>query len=821
MRRRLLSCAVIVAALAAVLPPAQAVPSLRTAQIRRDTYGVPHVYADDDVSLAYAIGYVSATDRLFEMDVIRRLGQGRLSEILGRDVLEADLVMRREFYDRADIHRQTAALPDDVRALLAAYSDGVNRAMAEQLANPLETPIVFGALGYLPEPWTPEDSTSVLLLFTMVSFAGEGEGGELDNAVLLAELVEAHGAEEGLARWQDLLLSNDPGAEPVIDIGDGPPPPSTPLSAAEPASGQVDLALSTPSLDVAAAIDRDTFEAVKQALSGLPVPRIGSYAMAADGDRTASGGPLLLGAPQAGFTAPSTFYELGLHAPGVECGGFTVPGLGPFIGIGACNGHTWTLVAGNAGDQVDVYIEQLHPDDPHRYRFGGEWREMDVRSETYLVKSTTSGEPPEVVTQEVLSTIHGPVFHLDAEAGVAYVHRRSQAGFFAQGFEGTYALTFEEGYDAVLGGAERFAATYNLVYADDDGNIAYRFTGWQPVRAPGFDLRLPMPGTGEAEWLARALPADEMPHVRNPARGLINVNQGVDSKPISWWPRSSSIFVGRIGHTRSDKTFFGSEHDLDVARVQGLDRTLISDTDLLTRQFAAVVDDALSGVTDPDLVAAKAIWEDWRADGYPRLDADGDGRLDHPGVALFSADRLNFTKSPAWDRWMENVWERGYGRRLPGPYIGRLGMTLAAYESPSLYSVPLQHLVAPAFRDGLLAAIDELRGRFDGAPMETWTAPAPRTKFDAIGLVAPPPMEVVDHGTYSQVVDLGSGEAVSVLPAGNGRADRLLDVVNFTVDGSLPPHFADQVELYETFRHKPMFPHVTELGRPQDLVFVH
>src|SRR5213080_672149 len=112
-------------------------------------------------AMAFGAGYALATDRLFETDVIRRLAQGRLSEILGAGdddaTLIADETMRREFYDAADIDAQYNALPDDIRRMLQAFADGFNAALAAQQANPAEQSVLFAALGYEPDLWRPQD----------------------------------------------------------------------------------------------------------------------------------------------------------------------------------------------------------------------------------------------------------------------------------------------------------------------------------------------------------------------------------------------------------------------------------------------------------------------------------------------------------------------------------------------------------------------------------------------------------------------------------------------------------------------------------------
>lgn len=784
------------------------VPALPTGGGRvlivRDGYGVPHVFGETPEAMAFGAGYAVASDRLFQADLIRRIAQGRLAEVLGEEALEADRVIRREFYDREDVQRQYRALPTEVRRLLVAYADGFNAALAAQQANPAERSVAFTALGYEPEPWRPEDSLAVLMLFTMVAFAGEGEGGELENAALLARLASGRPLADALAIWNDLLLPNDPDAPAAVPPGEGPPPPPGGLAATRPHPAQVALALQ-PGLAGARQAAARQRAVLRWLLDRLPVPRVGSYGLVATGRRTAHGRGLLLGSPQAGFYAPPIFYELGLHAPGLDCAGMTVPGLGPVVGIGWCNGHAWTLVAGNAGDQVDLYVETLHPQDPYRYLYRGEWRPMAVRREVYLVRSTLAGQPPRVVVEEIRSTVHGPVFHLDPAGRRAFVYRRAQRGHFARTLLGLLALNRGRSFAEVEEGLRHITATYNLLYADADGTIAYRLTGWQPVRHPGVDLRLPVPGTGEFEWRSPALPFERMPHVTRPRGDILHVNQGIDTKPIAWWPRSSAVFVGRIGHTAGDQVLMRHDRGLDLAALERRNRDLAAEVDTVTARLAPLIRRALAGVPgDSDLGRARALFEDWAAQGFRRRDADGDGRLDHPAIAVFGADYLDTPVSPLWDRFMERIWRPLAGQVPPTTYIGRLGLTLAAIERPSLFSRPYARGWEAKFRGALAETLEILARRHPGLPMERWTVPVPTHPFTAVGPVAPRPLRGPDHGSYSQLLDLGAGVGFSVLPPGNGRADRAADVARHLAGGELPRHFHDQLELYERWRFKPM-----------------
>jgi penicillin G amidase len=792
------------------------------ATVHVDEWGVPHIEADDPLDAARTFGYAQASERLFEMDVIRRLGQGRLSELLGDGAYAADVEMRRHFYDAADIDAQLAALDAEVMALLEAYSDGVNRARLEQLANPTELPAIYAALADLPGEWSPHDSASVLLLFTMASFAGEGEGGELANAARFTELVETFGEEEALGILDDLHPISDDSAPSIIQpedvaAGRAPAAPAGVAGPERPAPSQLepDAASATRALS---ALDA-ALAAAREALAAVPVPRVGSYAYAISGERTTSGGGLLLGAPQAGWTFPSTFHEVGIHTADRSCRGMTVPGLGPWVAIGQCNDHTWTLVAGNAGDQVDVFVEQLDPEEADRYAFDGGSEAFTERSETFLVKSTLD-QQLERRTETFRYSRHGVVFDTDEEAGVAYALQRAQTGRFVGTFLGLHRLNVVSGVPAILEEVlPHLYASYNGTFADADGNIGYAFTGLQPIRAEGFDRRFPMPGTGEAEWQG-FLPPEDRPHVLNPASGVIVVSQGVESKPAPWWPASSWLSVGRVNRIEATRAHFLARDDWDADAMAEADRATIETLDPQIHFFAPYLDEALAdlGPDDADLRPLADIWEGWKAKDFARVDADGDGRFDHPGPAVFSPDRYyGIPSAPLWGHLVDLVFE-GLPDGGWGHYFTRLSQVKHAFDGAEADRVlsrdyldagdrSLAEVRTELLRTALRRSLPDLAARYGGDDPDGWLLEIPLIRFQALGISGPPSMRVVDRGTYNQIVDPAVGVAMSILPPGNGRADRAFDEARAQLTGELPRHTTDQIALYEAWGYKPM--HVT------------
>ncbi len=828
MRARLpLLVALLLAVLVAATPAAASDPIT----IYRDGLGVPHIEAGSAEGLAFGTGYALAKDRLFLTHAIRLTAQGRTAELLGPGSLEADRVTRRDFYDRGDVERQYLALPDRVKRELQAYSDGFNRGMGEVMTDPVRRPAAFDVLGYQPEPWKPTDSVSVVALFTWQSFAGEGGGGQLHNAELLARLQAKHGAARGLRIFDDVRFKNDPGAPTTARRDETGRAPRHILEE-KPGAAQRALARElAPALAEAAQRADGELRRVQAILKKLPVPKIGSYAAAISGKRTRSGGAILVGSPQTGITAPAIFWQLGQHAPGRDCTGFTVPGLGPWTGVGWCNGHAWSLVAGNMGEQVDHFVERTDPQNPRRYRFRGQWRDMTVRRETFRANKCVPpvcAEPSAARTEEVEieSTVHGPVVFRDTKRAIAITTARAQRGEFASSIPAIIGWNEAKSMEEFLAATDIAKATYNLLYGDAAGHIAYRFTGWQPIRAKGIDRRLPTPGDGGAEWRGM-IPTRAMPQVRDPKSGVLVANQGVESKPARWWPNSSSVAVGQITRVRSNRQLL-SPTGLDVDAVQRINPLLLERVDGITPPFAGHIRRALRRAPEARLREALGLFEEWAKAGYPREDLDGDGRYDHPAVLIFGADHFNLPGKDyprtLWATLINRVFADELGApqgqeergtyALPGGGFARLSTLKLALDGKKAslrlsrdYADDIRTKAREKWTDHLRAsvadALAELEKRFGTAEMRKWLAPVPELKFEALGLVAPPPIKGFDHGSYTQIVDPKAGAGRYILPPGNGSADGAPEIAQAQM-GNFPKHFVDQREAYERYDLFPM-----------------
>jgi penicillin amidase len=444
--------------------------------IVRDRWGVPHVSARSLVDALFAQGYCHAQDRLWQMELSRRLARGRMAEALGPDALELDRVMRRLGLHRA-AQAEWDAASSDVRGALEAYAAGVN-AYLDRLSGSGRLPIELVLTGVQPPPWEPVDSLSYGR-YIALSLSPNWES-ELMRSRLVARLgyLSASALEpdvwqadsDALPRLEDWGPSELPGA----------PAPS--------------------------------------AVSGLSGPPA-SNAWVVAGERSSTRLPLLANDPHLFPRLPSVFYEVHLAGGGeLHVAGASIPGL-PAVLIGHNRRIAWGLTASMA-DVQDFYVERPDPGDWRRTEYDGRWATATVIREVIQVKGRAQ---PWI--EEVLETRHGPVLtptplvpeeHRTLALKTCVLESRETARAL---LELNRASSWDE-FRGALSGWE--TPSLNMVYADVDGNIGLQMVGRVPIRARGEGL-VPSPGwTNAYEW-TDTIPFDDMPCLFNPPDGLLAV----------------------------------------------------------------------------------------------------------------------------------------------------------------------------------------------------------------------------------------------------------------------------------------------------------
>ncbi|MCR4440056.1 MAG: penicillin acylase family protein [bacterium] len=444
--------------------------------VLRDAQGVPHIFARDEHDLLMAQGFVTAQDRLWQMDLMRRAARGQLAELFGTQVLEHDRLMRT-----IGIGRTAAALyqrlPEESRAALDAYAEGVNAFLG---SGRHRLPVECLVLRYAPSRWRGEDCVAII---RFVSWA-----------LCMSWAVDlTYGALAGKVdpqRLSEILPVGPYGGPRVTDIGD-----------------REDYRLC---LDALHALTK------ARAQVGLAEGALGSNNWALSGSKTTTGKPVLCNDPHLMLSVPAFWYEVHLCGGGIDACGMSIPGL-PGMSIGRNRRIAWGITNGMI-DDADFFVERVDTADAYRYLRDGQWLTMSTVAETIAVK----GAAP--VVHEVHLTVHGPVIN-DVHALAGKVGKAIALRWVGHDYSDEIAalrmVIRANSWSEVLAGLQSSGTpAQNFVYADADGNIGYLLGGTVPSRG-GADGVLPRPGwEAKNDWQGR-LPFERHPRLFNPAKGFV------------------------------------------------------------------------------------------------------------------------------------------------------------------------------------------------------------------------------------------------------------------------------------------------------------
>ncbi|MCG3188244.1 MAG: Acyl-homoserine lactone acylase QuiP [Burkholderiaceae bacterium] len=470
-------------------------------RIERDAQGIPTIKAQNQHDLWFALGFVHAQDRLWQLETHRRIGAGRLAEAFGPAALSSDKFLRALGVRRAAA-AQWAHVKPEARAVLQAYADGINAVIGTLRARPPEMVI----LGVRPQPWEPADSLAwaIMMAYDL--------GGNWNNELLRLRLS----LRLPVQRINELLP---------------PYPGEKPLPSADYAA--LYRALKLDSATATASLDR-TLERLMAAAPPSGVEGVGSNNWVVAGSHTTTGSPLLANDPHLKLSVPALWYFARLEAPGIEMAGATMPGL-PVLVLGQNQQVAWGFTNTNP-DVQDLYLERLHPADANQAQGpDGGWYPLKIFDETIKVR----GGPD--VAIKVRESRHGPLI---SDAGITDDLLGDKArNSFAIAMRWTAldadvdtvgaALAMNRAGDVAsfIEAAKGWVAPMqNMVVADRAGHIGFIAPGRVPLRkadndlfglvpAPGWDARYDWDG-----WLSR----DALPQARDPERGWIaTANQRV------------------------------------------------------------------------------------------------------------------------------------------------------------------------------------------------------------------------------------------------------------------------------------------------------
>ena len=436
-------------------------------EVLRDPWGVAHIYAKNQHDLFFAQGYVAASDRLFQMELWKRTGQGRLAEVVGSSAVKRDINARLLRY-RGPMAAEYANYAPDARAILEAFTAGINAYIDSHNRN---LPQEFRIAGFAPEHWKPEDCLSRNAAFTMTNNAGS----ELYHAQLISAL--------GVEKAQSLLT-----LDPPVKLDP---------------ERRANYAGLSPSLlnEIVSSDHRIEF----------PAPESNNWTIA--GRVTASGRPIVANDPHRAITLPSLRYIVHLVAPGWDVIGAGEPAL-PGVALGHNQRIAWGFTIFGI-DQQDLFLEQLDSRNPQLYKTERGWARMKVVREVIHVRGAH-----EVIAQ-LKFTRHGPVLWEDAASHRALALRWVGAEPGSAGYLASLSVDRAQNWNDFRSALRRWKLpSENFVYGDVEGNIGEQSAGWAPRRQPPWTGLLPVSGSSKRAWQGwRSL--DELPHTFNPSAGFV------------------------------------------------------------------------------------------------------------------------------------------------------------------------------------------------------------------------------------------------------------------------------------------------------------
>jgi penicillin G amidase len=488
------------------------VPGLRgEVSVERDNWGVPHIRAGSVEDLAEAQGYVTAQDRLFQMDLLRRAARGQLSEVFGPKTLEIDKDFRTLNFSRA-AERDFGTTKPEVRRILEAYARGVNE-FVQQHTNRL--PIEFTLLNYKPQPWQPTDSLVIgcYMYRTLADTRAEEIGRAVVTAKVGPELAkDLYSPEASMDHFvvgdkdagKDPHAATRPDQDPDEDEDEMDPEDVLKAKREFPAATTVANAP-----DLVSAFPEKVLDWLEESRQEIR-HSLGSNNWVVSGEHTATGKPLLANDMHLELTLPPIWHEVHLTAPEWNVKGFALPGA-PMVVVGHNDRIAWGFT-NNGADVLDLYIETFNPENPAEYRVNGAWKEADVYDEVIRVKGGPDQHLRLVVTR------HGPVVRQEGHQGYAMRWTVLEPGALCSFFNWLGKAQNWGEFREIMKGI--WGPGQNVVYADVDGNIGYILGARVPVRKKGKG-EVPVPGdTDDYEWTGY-IPFDQMPQVFNPETGLI------------------------------------------------------------------------------------------------------------------------------------------------------------------------------------------------------------------------------------------------------------------------------------------------------------
>jgi penicillin amidase len=555
-------------------------------RIYRDSFGVPLVYGDNGYDVWFGAGYAAATDRLFEIDAVRRTARGTLAELAGASDVPADAQERTLTYTNAEYDAMLAKLSPAGQDAIKGYAAGVEARIKETQTDPSLLPAEYQVLSTTPADWTVEDTMAAGVYITR--FVASQGGAEMDNVASLQELERKYGKTKGRQAFDGLFPENDPHAVTTVAKAFHNAPKGDRSASARGRDFRRAAAY-------AEKLPLDLTTGVGTGNSAAPSIDLrlhgGSFAYAVSGSRTTTGHSMLSSNPQLDYSYPSLLYELEVHGGGYDARGVGVPGI-PTVGIGHTAHVAWGLTTGYS-KTIDSYIETTRPNPtsggPPQYFHDGAWHDEDCRTETVHYREAPGGVPtgPPAFSKDyqVCRTVHGPVVATTKDGKLARSVDYAMWKREVQTVEGILDWDRAQSLSDLEAGVRKVTWNENIVATDSAGHIGYWHPGLYFRRPAGIDQRVPLDGRGKDDAHG-FLPFGQMPHVVDPKSGyVVNWN----TKPAPGWldgdlSGSNTRPGGPANRVVVIKQLLSHAHHLTSAGLMRID-TSIGEADMRTPDY--------------------------------------------------------------------------------------------------------------------------------------------------------------------------------------------------------------------------------------------
>jgi penicillin amidase len=446
-----------------------------------DSLAVPYIFAKNDEDVAFTLGYLHARERMFSMDLIRRAGEGRLSEIFGEETVPFDMMFRTVGIYRTAMMIKEKMNPETLK-LLEAYSRGVNFYLDEDKN---KYPIEFDVLGYQPEKWKPEHSIIVIRMMAWELNLGWWKD------LTFTELVQKLGEE----KVKDILPGYPENAPTII--------PSNVKNFAQVNSNFI-----------------ETDKAFRKFI-GMTGTHLGSNNWVVNSQMSASGKPIIANDPHLAYRAPGIWYAAVINSPGWNVAGVTLPGV-PGVVIGKNNNISWTLT-NIMTDETDFYFETLDSSRT-KYKLDDNWKDLEIIRDTIKVRNA-GAVPIEIKSTHrgpIISNIHPYSFIFNnEETSYPPISMRWLGNNFSDEMSAFLKINKAENWSEFKSAVEQFNIPgQNFVYGDKEGNIGYVFGGALPIRSDNASTFLFDGSTSKNDWKG-FVPRNELPYLFNPLSNYI------------------------------------------------------------------------------------------------------------------------------------------------------------------------------------------------------------------------------------------------------------------------------------------------------------